>query len=745
MSICRSCTPDTHRAQIYAHRTHSEVRRNQELPRPSPHVSSPPPSIGLQKAEPIRAQQSLPEITPGRRGRVPPTAQQQQRSAKPSPSPARGASNDPFAALDNPSQPIRAAAVDELSTRFPSLDEFSILHDKGGKFNFEPSGAPIEQAQESLNKRVTDALADQAFVQATTSNNDLPLRVPSAAGVSRSTSLRKDKAQDARVPQVSSPHAIQQPTPQRPSYTSIGTMTSSSPPPPTKLPEVSRHPIWRVPAQASGDRRVGSQPALSESAVAVAASLKPATSEQRPGLTELQRSRSQTITRSTLNLPKSPASSRPSLEGQRPAALELATFNDQLSDSLTRSKSANSRNRPSGTHVESNLDFLRDKEKQHPRRGSSRGASLDLTRAIPTAAMETDASLDPGDRQISSDMEFLRKMESEDSSKKRHHRRVSSGSKHTKRSSMPSISLSKTKHNLAGKFGDAFRRFEGNAGHSGPKSPEATEENSYLSSTRELTPIAGSEATGSTRGDDDLRIDETEDLSPEVRRELEKRILEQEERRVEAATAEYRKRMADGGRSTPGGSAKASSIQNRVRNLLDDAEARPGQKTAQGYGRFTKDQNSREESQSQKARQIDTAYGSTSIKPSATLGNAHQQPQHRTKPQIASILPSLSVPAPVPASTPPAPQRTDASIRAVAPPKPSPKPVALRTGSGVDKPLPGVPAKRSPLSPPPGAKSATASTNEVQRLDGTTEDSWEADFSKRYPSLSGLEMVERQV
>ncbi|KAF2231344.1 hypothetical protein EV356DRAFT_569649 [Viridothelium virens] len=760
VEVCAMRGADVPVKDIYAHRTQSEVRRNQELPAPSPNVSSPPPSIGLQKADPVRVQQPVPEVTPGRRGRLPPPAQQQQRSARPSPSPARGTSADPFAALDNPSQPIRAAAVDELSNRFPSLDEFSILHDKGSKFNFEPSSAPAEPVQENLNKRVTDALADEAFAQPSAPKNDLSSRLSSTAGVSRSTSLRKDKAQDAKVPQIASPPAISQPAPQRPSYTSTGTMTSPTPPQ-AKSSDVNRLPIWRVPKQPSGDNRAFSQPRPSESAVAAAASLKPNAPQQRPELTELHRSRSQTHTRSSLNLPRSPASSRPSLEGQRPAAFELSKLNDDFGDALSRSKSANSRNRPSGTHVESNLDFLRDKEKQYNRRGSSRGASLDIQRPITTTAADFDPAVEPDDRQISSDMDFLRKMESEDSSKKRHHRRVSSGGpKHVKRSSMPSISLSKTKHNLAGKFGDAFRRFEGNANQSGPKTPEPQDESAALNAKHELTPIAGSEATGSTRDDDDLQIDETEDLSPEVRREMEKRLLEQEERRVEAAAAEYRKRMAAGGKSASGGgSAKASTIQNRVRNLLDDADARPGQKTAEGYGRFTKEQRSPEDPQSEHARSTHTGYGgggSLDRRLGAAAAGTTRVPlpsqQQLPKPHTVSLPASLSINTRPPASASPASQRTGptSSARPVAPPKPSPKPVALRTGGGgpggLDKQLPAVPTKPGQLSP--SKSRASASMREVRAgLDGAApeEEDWERDFSKRYPSLSGLEMVERQV
>ena len=122
---------------IYAERTQSEARRNQSLPTPSASITSPP--VGLQKAAPKVEVQAIPDIAPMRRGR--PAAPNQQApvaAAKPSPSPARG---DPFAALDSKNYDARVGAVDELSKRFPSLDEFSIVHEKSGSFPFATSAA----------------------------------------------------------------------------------------------------------------------------------------------------------------------------------------------------------------------------------------------------------------------------------------------------------------------------------------------------------------------------------------------------------------------------------------------------------------------------------------------------------------------------------------------------------------------------------------------------------------------------
>src|SRR5208282_4659573 len=86
---------------------------------------------------------------------------------------------------------------------------------------------------------------------------------------------------------------------------------------------------------------------------------------------------------------------------------------------------------------------------------------------------------------IESNVDFLRTMEDQEAVRRKD-RRTSSGNKQAKRSSLPS--LSGTKNLLAGKFGDAFKRFESNT--SAPRTPSLEDLD-----RQELTPIAGSEAT----------------------------------------------------------------------------------------------------------------------------------------------------------------------------------------------------------------------------------------------------------
>jgi AP2-associated kinase len=64
-------------------------------------------------------------------------------------------------------------------------------------------------------------------------------------------------------------------------------------------------------------------------------------------------------------------------------------------------------------------------------------------------------------------------------------------------------------------------------------------------------------------------------------------------------------------------------------------------------------------------------------------------------------------------------------------PNPPPKPNKLRTG--------GSTAAVSPTKPQPGASESELNGG---ALGDAAEDDWEKKFAKRYPSLSGLEMVE---
>ena len=135
-----------------------------------------------------------------RRGR--PTTAPQSRVSKPSPSPLRGINGDPFAALDS-NVPV-SVATDDVAARFPSLDQFSLLHDHGAKFEFDKTSPVTASMPKDLNQRVTEKLADQAFVTP-----------PPASGMSRAQKIISSSP--ALQEAVSVPSTtVQQPTPNKP-------------------------------------------------------------------------------------------------------------------------------------------------------------------------------------------------------------------------------------------------------------------------------------------------------------------------------------------------------------------------------------------------------------------------------------------------------------------------------------------------------------------------------------------------
>jgi AP2-associated kinase len=345
----------------------------------------------------------------------------------------------------------------------------------------------------------------------------------------------------------------------------------------------------------------------------------------------------------------------------------------------------------------------------------------------PSYPKETSA-LDPGsdeDANIESNVEFLRSMEEHDSAKK-DRRRSGGADKKGKRSSLPS--LSGTKNLLAGKFGDAFKRFEHSANASlGPRTPSPLQD----LDRRELTPIAGSEATDDRSDDGDV-LEDFENMAPEQRRELERRRLSMEEKRVADAAAEYRKRLADGGSGPAprsiGGVSRAASIQNKVKSLLDEsAQASPVKKTAEGYGRFT------DSPLDPAPRQFNQQSSNPYMKPTAVRKPIGPVVQARTIP-LQSEIESSKLQAQAPISSPATVSKTGGSR-----PNAPPKPMHLNSISTGPRSYERQNSPPKPLSLPSRPLQARPDMTPQERED------YIADFSKRFPSLSGIEMVEREI
>ncbi|KAH6687473.1 serine/threonine-protein kinase ppk30 [Plectosphaerella plurivora] len=658
---------------------------------------SPAPVVGATFSPPPQEKQSIPDITPMRRGRVPLAAQAPPH--KPSPSPGRVTSGDPFAALDTKAAPP-SSAQDELSSRFPSLDQFSLLHDKGTKFSFDSPTSPPGQNPD-LSQKVTEHLADEAFARPADESPE-PVEPPrprtitpavAPASGHASPSLRSppptvDVKKTASAPPkpsemsrasaiiIKNPElqAISAQSTQR--YTS--TATGSSPP---LGIEKRGAPIWRVPS--ADHHRSTSLPRQPDNP-----SLRVRADEPRAASPRIINS---------LQPPQHQASSssRPSLEGGRPSAEYLGTV---------PSAKTSQRERPASTHLESSLDFLRERQ----------NASKNSPSPLPSPGF-LDQSPSPGlpqeeETNIESNVEFLRSIEESNAKKDR-------SSWHIKKSSVSSTS-SGSKNIFAGKFGDAFKRFEQQPASRRTPSPQKELDR------RDLTPIAGSEATDGRS--DDGRAHDIDELSPERRREMERLQLEEEERRVEAAQAEYRQRKAAQGQSgkapalppkPAGGSSRAISIQNRMQSLLDESQRGPVTRTAQGYGVYS-----------------DTAHASSRVekqlpeiprKPISTMPPPQTRDQdiivNKLRHPSSEPLPSVR---PVAGAKPPAPR----------------KPIHLNNiptgGSTASKPAAIAPNR--PVGAGPSDDSGPSMTSREK-------DDYLSDFSKRFPSLSAIEMVETDI
>ncbi|KAI5301431.1 hypothetical protein KEM56_001729, partial [Ascosphaera pollenicola] len=254
---------------------------------------------------------------------------------------------------------------------------------------------------------------------------------------------------------------------------------------------------------------------------------------------------------------------------------------------------------------------------------------------------------------ISSDVDYLRAREED--AKGKHHSHGHNVKSHKKKGSLSGLSFSGTKKGLiSGRFGDAFRKFESSNGksHHAQKDIESESEREYEVEERTPAAMATAKATAVKPAlstihspnippeefpqqpqqfhrplpqrhqttqqqeprersidldslDDDALEQLTDDssLSPEVRREIERRRALLEEKRVAAAAAEYRRRLEQGQQAgaqdsnvaniskrfsgLPGGVANAQMIQNKVQSLLRNENSRPPpKKTASGYGKY---------------------------------------------------------------------------------------------------------------------------------------------------------------
>lgn len=654
---------------------------------------------------------------------------------------------DPFAALDA-KYGSKAGDADELSSRFPTLDQFSILHQKGTKFDFDSPTSPPTQDKKDLNQRVAEKLADEAFASsqppqaANARNNRQSVEVnrgkpytsssperqavqppvksasapPKPSEMSRASAIIKNSPALQAISSGAS--QVYQPTPTKPAMVSTGTMTSTPPP---ERPS-SQYQIYRFPG--SDHHRSSSLPRQPE-----AANMGGSRAET-PTLRPSAGSRGPSFPSQPIHV-RQPSSSRPSLEGSRPSM--------EFLEPISKTRSISGRPRPASTHLESNMDYLRERENSSKPLPSPGLPSPRFPEKAPSPALQPE-----DETNIESNVDFLRSMEDSDPKK----------GKHGKRSSLNALS---GKGILGGKFGDAFKRFEANTGSSAapPRTPSPLKD----LERRGLTPIAGSEATDG-RSDDGQVLEETDDMTPEMRRDLERRRLSQEEKRVAAAAAEYRQRVAQreqggfgstgpsgmGPTSLPksiGGVSRAVSIQNKVQSLLSETSAPNVKRTAEGYGHYS-------DAAAASGRPAD---GRPDIPRKPIAGGRMPAPTSRPTPASSSVDVGVRRVATIAANA--------ADARPTPPPKDSkpaapPKPVHLNRNltsssmpSGGRSASPPKPSGIAPAirNPPRGDQLVATDLQGQPGLDMTPQerDDYIRDFTKRFPSLTSIEMVERDL
>ncbi|CAD6499655.1 BgTH12-03763 [Blumeria graminis f. sp. triticale] len=665
---------------IYSGKINPESSRKQTTSTPD-QVSTSPPTVGAVFSPSPPQQAIIPEIIPMRRGR-PATGQIQKSNS----SITIGKSVDPWGTLDS-----NSTVIDEVSTRFPSLDQFSLLHD-GGTFDFDKN---LSQGSQDLGQRVTEKLADDAFATQPKSSISRAQKIissnPELQAASSAASSSATCQQPSTLTQSKSPKLT---------YVSQGTMTSSLP---TNL--TSTYPSGTI----STDLHRSSSLVLKQEI-------------QQNDLTEgsIQE----------ILLPLSDSTRHASPYPSSSTEINHKPFDDFPSRTL----SINSQKRSLRPHVESNIEFLREKEI------SNRANSLITPQSRPKS-VNSSSSEDVFRASLETETSCLHQTE-EPRVEIKSRRRLSATK--IKRTSLPSLAGTKTL--LVGKFGDAFKRFEQNAnyptasGHSRPLSPlnKNEHERRDLISTSEYDAIPD-EKFSSRLVDDDLSQDLLDDnLSPEQRREVERRRLSIEEKRVADAAAEYRKKLAERDRSREpsknvGGVSRAMSIQKKVRSLLNENQGipSPSRKVTTGHGQYSEPEIAFPPADN--VNPYTSFVGSCLLKKDVTKSS--------TPPTISKdFISSKAQPSSFVSAT-----STSAKINAPRPNAP-PKPIHLnRSGVVIQAHQRNYP-QPSVLRPSRSDIDQLVDEREKDYLNQPIgKEDYINEFSKRFPSLSGIEMVEREI
>ncbi|TQS37676.1 hypothetical protein Golomagni_01840 [Golovinomyces magnicellulatus] len=649
-----------------------------------------PPSIGVVFSPPSTQQTVIPDIVPMRRGR--PAAGNVPNSN--STITTRAVINDPWAALDSTPQ----AMNDNISTRFPSLDQLSFLQN-GGRFDFDKN---LSKPQHDLKKKATERSADDIFL------NQSVQSVPKAQEIISKNPELQATSSSVAYQSIPTPLSISTQTEFRKpnsSYVSQGTMTSTSPSNSSTSSNTSK--------LSSSDHH------------------------------QIRAVSHNHETRATLDQTDIPSLKTPGKISQT-SPTSRSTFENihpPLSKSPSRTKSTNSR-APTRTYLESNIEFLRENEIKN--QDNFYSSTHHRSETIDSSSSDSDEQ----DENIPAESKILVLQHPETEQKNRNQRCHSSETK-SKRTSLPSIG---TKTLLAGKFGDAFKRFEHNVSHqistgnSRTPSPLNIIENDSLDhQSISNSGIIPDEISSHYVTNEESVFDAyTEILPPEQRREIERRRMSIEEKRVTDAAVEYRKRFSDREvlglvprKVSPKVSSSATTVQNKVWSLLDKNQTRPQshKKTSDKYENFSGSESlhSPVRSRNPYATAINPSLSPKMSSEFVSLGRSprdlRQIPGYFDKELDLNLVPERPIASKTGNNRPSAP----------------PKPLHLNhmvTGNHV--------SIKAHVHQPDFIKADSDSNfsrikTGIEISASSKEKDFLSDFSKRFPSLSGIEMVEREI
>ncbi len=253
------------------------------------HRETPKPVVGVSVSAPVQSKEKLPDITPMRRGRPTPSPTPSQQTSSSGTS-KRVTDGDPFAALDSkPATDTKPSASDDISDRFPSLNQFSLLHHKGNKFDFDPKSPTASKPTVAPKTNMADKLADSAFA-ASRQAAPIPISLerphsvaPVMSKPSAPTSANTLASNKPRTPQPVSVRPVSiQPLPASVTasrYVSTGTMTSDSP---AEKKQIS----VAAPAQPTLQKPIARSASVAVRPTPPAASVQATRSQARPATPE---------------------------------------------------------------------------------------------------------------------------------------------------------------------------------------------------------------------------------------------------------------------------------------------------------------------------------------------------------------------------------------------------------------------------------------------------------------------------